>query len=178
MYILVVSFGTNWWEMHSDDTTDPLRFRRGAAFFNATALMSGHRLRHSALFPGQIRFNGNSGFDPQFPQRAVGKTFLSSGPRNFQGKTHLLFQRPAKGVNPDAYLVTIKSSEHGEIDFHSPNWKSDGVLPISVSSRADRYEAMLLFHQRDRIVTGLGRWEIDPKVARLVLVDDAEGVLL
>ena len=70
MYVRVVSFGTNWWAMHSRDTSDPFCFRRRAAWFNAAALMSGRRLRHCAIFPGQVRFNSKSGFDPEFPLRA------------------------------------------------------------------------------------------------------------
>ena len=35
MYIRVISFGTNWWAMHSRDTNDPFCFRRKAAYFNA-----------------------------------------------------------------------------------------------------------------------------------------------
>ena len=93
MYIRIVSFGTNWWAMNSHDTSDPYCFRRRAAWFNAAALMSGRRLHHSAIFPGQIRFNSKSGFDPEFPLRAIGKIFQCSPPRQFAGKMHLLFER-------------------------------------------------------------------------------------
>ena len=78
MHIRVISFGTNWWAMRSNDVNDPFCFRRKAAYFNAAGLMSGRRLHHSAIFPGQIRFNAKSGFDPEFPLRAVGRTFLCS----------------------------------------------------------------------------------------------------
>ena len=93
MYIRVISFGTNWWAMRSRAVDDPFCFRRKAAYFNAAALMSGRRLHHSAIFPGQVRFNGKSGFDPEFPLRTIGKTFLCSAPRQFAGKMHLLFER-------------------------------------------------------------------------------------
>ena len=61
MRVCVISFGTNWWAMHSSDTSNPYCFRRRAAYFNAAALMCGRRLRHSAIYPGQIRFNAKSG---------------------------------------------------------------------------------------------------------------------
>ena len=108
MYVRVVSFGTNWWAMNSRDTSDPYCFRRRAAWFNAAALMSGRRLHHSAIFPGQVRFNSKSGFDPEFPLRAIGKTFLCSEPRQFAGKMHLLFERRTSEMMPDAYLVTLQ----------------------------------------------------------------------
>ena len=92
MHIRVISFGTNWWAMRSNDANDPFCFRRKAAYFNAAGLMSGRRLHHSAIFPGQIRFNAKSGFDPEFPLRALGKTFLCSAPRQFAGKDALAFR--------------------------------------------------------------------------------------
>ncbi len=93
MYIHVVGLGTNWWAMRSRDLNNPLCFHRRAAYFNSAALRYGRRLRFSAVFPGQVRFNSKSGFDPEFPQRAIGKTFLCSAPQQFDGKTHLLFER-------------------------------------------------------------------------------------
>ena len=101
MHVRVISFGTNWWAMRSNDVDDPFCFRRKAAYFNAAGVMSGRRLHHSAIFPGQVRFNAKSGFDPEFPSRAVGKTFHCSAPRQFAGKMHLLFERRA-GVRSEA----------------------------------------------------------------------------
>jgi hypothetical protein len=177
MYVRVVSFGTNWWAMHSSDTNDPYCFRRRAAWFNAAALMSGRRLHHSAIFPGQVRFNSKSGFDPEFPWRAVGRTFLCSAPRQFAGKMHLLFERTAAKVTPDAYLVTLKFAEHGTIQFGKPGWKSAGVSPVSISSRGPRYEAMLLFGEEDWVESDLGRWLVDQSGCRIQLNAIHEGAL-
>jgi hypothetical protein len=163
--------------MNSRNTSDPFCFRRRAAWFNAAALMSGRRLHHSAIFPGQVRFNSRSGFDPEFPLRAVGKTFLCSGPRQFAGKMHLLFERRAAGTVPDAYLVTLKSAEHGAIQFAKPGWKSAGVRPISISLRGGRYEAMLLFGSGDWIESDLGRWQVDQDRCRIRLNVVREGAL-
>ena len=177
MYVRVVSLGTNWWAMNSHDTSDPYCFRRAAAWFNAAALMSGRRLHHSAIFPGQIRFNSKSGFEPEFPLRAVGKTFLCSGPRQFAGKVHLLFERRSIERTPDAYLVTLKSTEHGAIQFAKPGWKSTGVQPISISLRGEKYEAMLLFGSGDWVESEFGRWRIDHVRCRIWLDDAREGAL-
>ena len=177
MYVRVVSFGTNWWTMNSSDKADPFCFRRRAAWFNAAALMSGRRLHHSAVFPGQVRFNSRSGFDPEFPLRSVGKTFLCSGPRQFAGKMHLLFERRAAGTVPDAYLVTLKSTEHGAIQFAKPGWKSAGVQPISISLRGEKYEAMLLFGSGDWVESDLGRWQVDEAQCGISLDCANEGAL-
>jgi hypothetical protein len=177
MYVRVISFGTNWWAMHSCDTGDPYCFRRRAAWFNAAALMSGRRLHHSAIFPGQVRFNSKSGFDPEFPLRAIGKIFQCSPPRQFAGKMHLLIERRTSETMPDAYLVTLRSSEHGAIQFGKPGWKSAGVSPISISLRGPRYEAMLLFGDQDWVASDLGRWQVDQSQCRIRLSDVVEGAI-
>lgn len=177
MRVRVISFGTNWWAMHSPEESDPFRFRRGAAYFNAAALMCGRRLRHSAVYPGQIRFNAKSGFDPEFPRRAIGRTFLCSGPNQVGGKLHLLFARRATKALPDAYLVTVNSTDHGTICFERPGWRSSGVQPISISLRGQRYEAMLLMGIADWIASDLGQWNVDPTSNRLSLADCEEGAL-
>ncbi len=175
MYICIIGFGTNWWAMRSRDMSDPWGGQRRAAYCNAAALMSGARLHHSAIFLGQIRFNSRSGFDPEFPLRAVGRTFLCSEPQQFGGKTHLLFLRRATKASPDAYLVTLKSAEHGSIQFYKPGWKSAGVRPISISLRGQRYEAMLLFGAQDWVESELGRWQIDQVRCRIWLAGASEG---
>ena len=175
MRVCVIGFGTNWWAMHSCDTSDPYCFRRRVAYFNAAALMCGGRLRHSAIYPGQIRFNAKSGFDPEFPSRAIGRVFLCSGPNQVAGRIHLLFVRTAAVSLPDAYLVTLNSAAHGSIQFAKPGWKSSGVHPISISLRGPRYEAMLLMGAMDWVRSDLGRWRIDAAYHRLSLCDREEG---
>jgi hypothetical protein len=139
--------------------------------------MSGRRLHHSAIFPGQVRFNSKGGFDPEFPLRAVGRTFQCSGPQQFAGKMHLLFERRTSEMEPDAYLVTLKSVEHGAIQFAEPGWKSHGVSPISISLRGNKYEAMLLFGDHDWVESDLGRWQVDPSQCRIRLSVVRKGAL-
>jgi hypothetical protein len=163
--------------MRSRDVDNPFCFQRNAAYFNAAAILSGRRLHHSAIFPGQIRFNSKSGFDPEFPIRAIGKTFLCSAPRQFAGKMHILFERRAGEMVPDAYLVTLKSAEHGAIQLAKPGWKSAGVRPISISLCGQRYEAMLLFGPGDWVESDLGRWQVVQAECRIRLNEVSEGVL-
>ena len=96
MRVRVISFGTNWWAACSHDLSDPMCFRRRAAWFNSAGLKQGRRLRFCWVFPGQIRFNRTSGFNPEFPLRSVGKSFHCSGPNVLRGRTHLLFYAPAR----------------------------------------------------------------------------------
>jgi len=175
MHVRVVSFGSNWWEMHSRALNDPLCFRRKAAWFNSAALRCGRRIRYFAAYPGQIRFNLTSGFNPEFPARALGRTFLCSGPNQYGGKAHLLFVRLVAEAAPDAWLVTLSSGVHGAIEFTKPGWRSAGVQPVSISLRGARYEAMLLFGSADWVQSGLGRWIIGSDGRRLVLAEGANG---
>jgi hypothetical protein len=177
MHVRVISFGTNWWVMHSRNLDDSYCFGRNTAWFNSTGLMSGRRLRLCWIYPGQIRFNLTSGFDPEFKSRAMGKTFWCCGPNRFRGKTHLLFVRPAGSTCPDTHLVTLSSGEHGPIQFDKPGWKSRGVEPIAVSLRGRRYEAMMLITAGSWIQSDLGRWMISADGRRLVLSEGEKGVL-
>jgi len=174
--IRIINFGTNWWSMHSGDTSDPYCFVRRAAHFNAAALKSGRRLHHSAIFPGQVRFNAKSGFNPEFRSRAVGMTFFSPGPMQFGGRVHLLLERKAGKAVADAYLVTINSADHGSVRFKEAGWRSSGVQPISISLRQQRYEAMLLMGSDDWVRSELGRWQIDATGTRLALSDCGEEI--
>jgi len=169
MRVRIISFGTNWWAMHSRDLDDPYCFRRRAAWFNSAGLKCGRRLRLSWVFPGQIRFNRTSGFQSEFPSRSVGRTFLCSGPSLLDGRTHLLFSRLLRDPVPDCYLVTVNERSHGQISFRSPAWMSAGVRPISISLRGQRYEAMLLMGPEDWIETELGRWLVWRETGRLML---------
>ena len=90
---------------------------------------------------------------------------------------HLLFERRAAGTVPDAYLVTLKSMEHGAIQFAKPGWKSAGVRPISISLRGEKYEAMLLFGSGDWVESDLGRWQVDQSRCRIRLSVVREGAL-
>jgi len=104
MHVRVINFGSNWWEMHSHALDDSLCFRRNAAWFNSAALRCGRRIRYFAAYSGQIRFNLTSGFNPEFPARALGRTYLCSGPNQYGGKAHLLFVRLVAEAAPDAWL--------------------------------------------------------------------------
>ena len=86
---------------------------------------------------------------------------------------HLLFERRAGEMTPDAYLVTLKSAEHGAIQFAKSGWKSAGVRPISISLRGERYEAMLLFGPGDWVESDLGRWQVDQAGCRIRLGEGA-----
>ena len=159
MIVQIVSCGVNWWWHHSNDLEDPFCFRDYACWFNSTGLMYGRRLRHCHILPGQVRFNRTSGFNPEFVERLPGKTFHSPGTRVYEGKVRLLFDLPAIGQQPDAYLVTLTEFRNGEILFRK-SWRSEQVKPISISRQRHRYEIMALMTRSAWINTSLGLWGI------------------
>jgi hypothetical protein len=175
MRVRVISFGSNWWAVHSNDLDDPYCFRRRAAWFNSAGLKYGRRLRLCWAYPGHIRFNENSGFHPEHPFRSLGKTFLCSGPNLLEGRTHLLFSHLLKEPGSDRYLVTVNELSNGQISFATLAWRSAGVQPISVSLRGVRYEAMVLMGKEDWIETDLGRWVVSKDGRRLALETGASA---
>ena len=121
-------------------------------------------------FPGQIRFNLTSNFDPDRPLRSIGRTFECSGPNFFGGRMNLLIRLPAIGDAPDRFLVTLNERTHGRISFATSAWRSRGVQPISVSVRGARYEAMVLIGAMDWVETEIGRWILSADGRRIELV--------
>jgi len=167
--VRIIGLGTNWWAAHSRDLNDSFCFRRNAAWFNSAGLKYGRRLRMCWAFPGQIRFNLTSNFDPDRPQWSIGRTFECSGPNFLNGRMHLLFRLPANNIAPDRFLVTLNERTHGCISFATSAWRSAGVQPISVSVRGARYEAMALIGATDWIETELGRWILSADGRRIEL---------
>jgi hypothetical protein len=174
MIVQILRCGVNWWAKHSKDPSDPLCFSRNSAYFNSTGLMFGRRLRHLFLYRGRIRFNRTSGFDPEFVERISGKTFHSPGPVSYNGSKSLLFDLPAKGQQPDAYLATLNERDHGAIDFQDKSWRSTGVDVIAVSRFRERYEAMLLMRTNAWVCTSLGFWQVSSNSHQLT-ISEAES---
>ncbi len=176
MRVRVVSFGTNWWSARPLDVTDPFCLRRPAAWFNSAGLKYGSRLRLCWAYPGQVRFNHSSGFNPELPSRALGRTFECNGPNRMYGRMHLLVTRVAdQHAHPDFYLVTFSERLCGPIRFNRPEWKSDGVQLISVSVRRERYEVMALMKETGWIESNIGPWSLSPGRTRLVLSNSIPG---
>jgi hypothetical protein len=131
--------------------------------------MYGRRLRMCWAFPGQIRFNLTSNFDPDRPLRSIGRTFECSEPNFLNGRMHLLIRLPANCDAPDRFLVTLNERTHGRISFATSAWRSASVQPISVSVRGARYEAMVLISATDWVETEFGRWILSADGRRIEL---------
>lgn len=175
MRVRIIGLGTNWWSARPLDVTDPFCFRR-PAWFNSAGLKFGNRLRLCWVYPGQVRFNCNSGFNPEFPQRIIGRMVECNGPNRMHGRTHLLVTRILnQNAQPECYLVTLTERTCGAIQFSRAGWKSDGVQLISVSLRRQRYELITLIRKDDWIKSNLGIWSLSQDATRLELSDAPLG---
>lgn len=176
MRVRIISLGTNWWSARPLDVTDPLCFRRYAAWFNSAGLKYGNRLRLCWVYPGHVRFNQSSSLHPEFPNRVLGRSFECNEPNRMHGRMHLLVTRRLdRDEEPERYLVTVTEQLCGPIRFTRPGWMSDGVQLISVSLRRDRYEVMALMGGPDWIESAVGPWMLSQDRTRLVLTDSTSG---
>ena len=126
-------------------------------------------------WPGPLQFEKRIRSGVPIARRR--QDFLVLGAPPIRRKDAPVIRAPRTEMAPDAYLVTLKSAEHGAIQFAKPGWKSAGVRPISISLRGERYEAMLLFGSGDWVESDLGRWLVDQSGCRIRLNVVREGAL-
>lgn len=161
MLIRVLSFGCNWWGRFGHDPADPLRYTRHAAYYNSTGVRCGRKVRRHWIVPGLIRFNGVGGFNPHFPSRSIGGTFLASGPDFlFGGNRLLLKQKLLDSASAERYLIVMTQDVHGRINFNSAAWKSPSVQVIAASQLRENQETMLLVQPGDWVQTACGTWQL------------------
>ncbi len=162
MLVKVLNFGTNWWARFGRDAQDPCRFSRHAAYYNSTGVQCGGKVRRHWIVSGLLRFNGVGDFNPNFPDRAIGKTFICADLTHAFGGNRLLFQNKApESAVPEGYLVVISSGVHGRIDFASSVWKSVLSQVIAASQLREVQEAMLLMRPGDWVQTSTGFWQLN-----------------
>jgi len=165
MLVGVTGFGSVWRRRVRGDESDPGGFAH-AAYFNTTGVMvNGRIIRHRKIV-GHVRFNGAGGFDPNYPNRIVGRVFECDEPCVWNGQNKVFFRRlVASPVQPGSFLVVVKSGEFGRLHVGTDGWKSEGAFLISLSEWRDQQEALLLMPCGNWVRTDLGR---------LVLVRDEQ----
>jgi|SRR5579859_67380 len=163
MLVRVLHFGCNWWARFDQDEADPHRYTRHAAYYNSTGIHCGGKVRRHWIVPGLVRFNGAGDFNPHFPHRALGHTFLASNLDFLFGGNRLLFKsKLPDSKTPDWYLTVVSQELHSRIDFSSPAWKSPTTRVIAASQLRQTQEAMLLMKPGDWVRTVCGFWRLSP----------------
>jgi hypothetical protein len=165
MLVEILGFGSSWWARFGRDPHDRYRYTRHAAYFNSAGVRCGNKVRRHWILPGLIRFNGVGDFNPQFPSRSIGETFVCTDLAFACGGNRLLFVRKAAPcVRPDFYLIAVSSDRYGPFNFHESGWKSESVMPIAVSCLGDKQEAMLLMKPLGYVRSSLGVWQLKATV--------------
>ncbi|MGH9448316.1 MAG: hypothetical protein ACRD3O_21755, partial [Terriglobia bacterium] len=179
----ITGFGSVWRRRFGNEPGDPERFRR-AAYFNTTGVcVHGRIVRHRKIV-GHARFNGAGGFNPYYPQRAVGAVFECDEPSIWHGQNKVFFGRRLDHPQPpDYFLAAIRSEEFGRMDVGANGWKSEAAWLISFSEWLDQQEALLLVPPDGWVRTQLGQVvlscdKLRPSVARPKLCEGEERAIL
>ncbi len=165
MLVGVTGFGSVWRRRVLGDASDAERFAR-ATYFNTTGVMANGKIIRHRRIAGHARFNSSGGFDPDYPSRTIGKVFACNEPCIWNGQNKVFFRHIVRTpVEPDCFLVVVKSHEFGRLDIGAEGWKSEAGFLISFSEWRDQQEAMLLMP--------CGNW-VRTELGRLVLVRDEQ----
>jgi hypothetical protein len=164
MLISVLSFGSRW------------SGRADAAYYNTTGVAVEGKIRNRPRIYGVARFNGRSGFRPDWAERMISKVFDCEPPCLCNGHNKVLFKRlldaPAR---PDAYLVTVTAAQTGGIDAYAASpWLHSDAQVVSFSECGEQQEVMLVMPAYAWIRGRLGTLFLEPRrqkpwAARLAL---------
>ena len=164
MLISVLSFGSLW------------SGRTDAAYYNTTGVAVEGKIRNRPRIYGVARFNGRSGFRPDWTERMISKVFECEPPCVWNGHNKVLFTRLlAAPARPDAYLITVTAAQTGGIDAHAASpWLHSDVQVVSFSESGEQQEVMLVMPAYAWIRGRLGTFFLEPQrqkpwTARLVL---------
>jgi hypothetical protein len=161
----IQAFGSVWERGFGRDLSDPERFAR-AAYYNTTAVPVNGKLRYRWRIGGKLRFNSASGFNPNYPTRALGRAFDCAAPVERNGWSQILFERVLPiNVQPEMYLFAVTTERIGYIDAHSVCWKGDSVQVVSFSDNRRQQELLLLMPAYSWVRGELGTFFVEPSPA-------------
>jgi len=117
MLVGVTGFGSVWRRRIREDGSDRRRFAH-TSYFNTTGLMANGRLVRRRKIAGHVRLDAVSGFNPNYPSRAIGRVFECAEPCVWKGQNKVLFRRLLRtATRPDYFLVVTRSTEVGRVDL-------------------------------------------------------------
>jgi hypothetical protein len=162
MLVAVTGLGSVWRRRFGKDANDPKRFVRGA-YYNTTGISIGGHTRQRPKIVGCARFNGNSGFNPNYASRIINRVFECAAPCIWQGQNKLLFERMLSHPEPpDRFLVVVRPEITGPLTIGSNDWRSSNTWLIAFSEDGSQQEAMLLMPPKSWLRTALGTFVLEP----------------
>jgi hypothetical protein len=138
------------------------------AYYNTTGVEVRAKVRYCWRdeMGGKLRFNGyGSGFFPDCPFRSLHRVFECDEPAMRTGRLQMFVRRMLPSpARPDFHLFVTTSDQTGLLHCDESWWRSDNVVPFSVSESGDRQELMLLMPAASWIHGELGVFvaEVDP----------------
>ena len=162
MLVSVTAFGSIWRHRFPKGADDALSFAR-AVYYNTTGVAIDGRMRQRPKITGYARFDRCGGFNPNYPQRMIGRVFECAAPCVWQGNNKLLFRRllPVPQA-PDRYLVVARPEFTGVLTVGANGWRSADTWLLSFSECGRQQEAMLLMAEHSWFETELGRFTLEP----------------
>jgi hypothetical protein len=163
MIIQCISFGSAWWLRPEYDEYSGALIRPKSAFMNTTSPDRSNRdkARWCHRISGFIRIN--AGMTPYFdsPKEILQAKFHTTGLEQHNGSNRLLLKRRASpDANEDHYLVRVRSTEEGMVNFYKESWRVGRCSIVSASFGNGVQEILLLMGREAVIKTSLGNWGI------------------
>lgn len=165
MLVTLKSFGSVWSRRGGKGSSDPKRFVR-VAYYNTTGIQMGNGFQYRWKIGGDVRFYGvGSGFDPNYPFRALHETFECYEPEIWQGHNRIAVKhRVSTQSKTDYYLIVTTAEQTGGIAIDNEQWKAAEVILVSFSQWKDRQEIMLLMPAYSWIKGKLGTFCVEPSL--------------
>ncbi len=166
MVVGITGLGSVWRRRFGKDPADPRQFAR-AAFYNTTGVLVEGKVRTRPRVVGHARFNSSGGFEPNCPERMIGRVFQCDDPCVWQGQNKILFKYMlAAPQEPDRFLVVTRQSEIGRLHIGQVRWMSEHGLLISLSECQNEQECMLLLPAFGWIRSDIGTFILQPVAPR------------
>jgi hypothetical protein len=169
-----VSFGSHWYLNKTFDQRTGAFLRHRSAFMNTTHVKVGSPEKYKHSIGGYVRIN--AGTRPYFdsPQEILQAKYCTEGVTRYMESNRLMLRsRAPDDAEVDRFLVCVRSTSEGMIDFNS-GWRCDGPARILSSSYYAFHQETLLLMKRESVIrTALGSWRImcKDKTSFLGLVD-------
>ena len=166
MLVRIAGFGSLWSVRVSRNENDPRRFAR-STYYNTTGIVISGKLRRRWTSGGDVRFCGaRSGFDPNYPDKALGRTFECFEPEVWQGHNRVTVRRQVRAMKPDCYLVVTDDKQTGGVAAESSAWKSNDTVLLSLSQWNEHQELLLLMPAYSWVRGRLGTFYLEPPTNR------------
>ena len=143
MLVAVTGLGSVWSCRSGRNATSTDRFTREAVFFNTTGVHVNGNLRRRSRVYGEVRFNGNTGFNPHDPKTSMlHRVFRCPALSVWNGANRLLCDQPVQAT-ANSFLVVFTADNSGRV-IPGDHWKSEDSELISWSECDGAQEFMLL----------------------------------